>query len=165
VRATPGRTRQEHPTPEGGGARLLVVNDDEAACELVARLLERDGHDVTRSYSHDDALAHLVTTSFHAVVVNFTGGRGGSNLTMVDALRSHTSPGVAQIRLVLIANEAKNRAFSWQSGVDAFIVRPFHSEELLAEVDAVLARPEDERLTHRRKMLRESKGEAGIPGS
>jgi DNA-binding response OmpR family regulator len=72
---------------------------------------------------------------------------------------------VAQIRLVLIANEAKNRAFSWQSGVDAFVVRPFHVDELLSEVDAVLARPEDERLTHRRKMLRESKGEAGVPGA
>ena len=67
------------------------------------------------------------------------------------------------MRLVLIANEAKNRAFSWQSGVDAFVVRPFHVDELLSEVDAVLARPEDERLTHRRKMLRVKQGRSRRP--
>jgi DNA-binding response OmpR family regulator len=153
------------PTAEAGGARLLVINDDENACELVARLIERDGHSATRCYSHDDALARLATEPFHAVIVNFTGGRGGSNLKMVDAIRSHTSPAVAQVRLVLVANEAKNRAFSWQSGVDGFIVRPFHADELLREVDLVLARPEDGRLSHRRAMLRESKGEAGVPGT
>jgi DNA-binding response OmpR family regulator len=97
--------------------------------------------------------------------VNFTAGRGGSNLKMVDAIRSHTAPQVAQVRLVLIANEAKNRAFSWQSGVDAFIVRPFHADELLREVDGLLARPENERLAHRREMLRQAKGEAGVPGA
>jgi len=155
----------EATTPDAGGARLLVVNDDEAACELVARILERDGHAVTRSYSHDDALARLTTEEVHGVVVNFTAGRGGSNLKMVDAIRSHTAPQVAQVRLVLVANEAKNRAFSWQSGVDAFIVRPFHADELEREVDAVLARPENERLAHRREMLRQAKGEAGVPGA
>lgn len=152
-------------TPEVGGARLLVVNDDEAACELVARLIERDGHAVTRCYSHDDALARLTTEDLDVVVVNFTAGRGGSNLKMVDAIRSHTAPHVAQVRLILLANEAKNRAFSWQSGVDAFLVRPFHADELVQEVDAVLARPENERLSHRREQLRAAKGEAGVPGA
>lgn len=167
VTARPRRatTALEATTPEGGGARILVVNDDEAACELVARLLERDGREAVRCYSHDDALARLTTESIDAAVVNFTAGRGGSNLKMIDAIRSHTAPQVAQVRLILVANEAKNRAFSWQSGVDGFLVRPFHADELLQEVDAVLGRPEGERLAHRRKMLREAKGEAGVPGS
>lgn len=152
-----GRARA---TADAGGARILVVNDDQEACELVARLLERDGHQVVRCYSHDDTLARLITEPLDALIVNFTGGRGGSNLKMIDAVRNHTSPQVAQVRLVLVANEAKNRAFAWQSGVDAFLVRPYHADELLAEVDAMLARPEDERLAHRRKMLREARGES-----
>lgn len=153
------------PTAEAGGARILVINDDEDACELVARLVERDGHSAVRCHSHDEALARMATEDFHAVIVNFTAGRGGSNLKMVDAIRSATSPVVAQVRLLLIANEAKNRAFSWQSGVDGFIVRPFHADELERELDAVLGRPENERLAHRREMLRQSRGEAGVPGT
>jgi DNA-binding response OmpR family regulator len=43
--------------------------------------------------------------------------------------------------------------FSWQAGIDAFIVRPFHASELLGQVAEVLSRSDDERARHRRREL------------
>jgi DNA-binding response OmpR family regulator len=43
--------------------------------------------------------------------------------------------------------------FSWQAGIDAFVVRPFHANELLAQVAEVLSRPDTDRARHRRREL------------
>ena len=56
-------------------------------------------------------------------------------------------------RVVLCAASPKNRAFSFQSGADAFLVRPFHLDELTEQIADVLARAHEERARHRRDEL------------
>ena len=56
-------------------------------------------------------------------------------------------------RVVLCAASPKNRSFSFQSGADAFVVRPFHLDELIAQIADVLARAHEDRARHRRDEL------------
>ena len=56
-------------------------------------------------------------------------------------------------RVVLCAASPKNRAFSFQSGADAFLVRPFHIDELTEQIADVLGRAHEERARHRRDEL------------
>jgi len=132
---------------------VLVVNDDEDACELLVRVLTRAGHEVERAHNHDQAMGQLAVGRFDCVVLDLASGGIGQNLKLLDLIRSSVTKSVAGVRVVLVAQQSSNRMFSWQAGIDAFIARPFHADELLAQVSEVLSRPEAERERHRRREL------------
>lgn len=137
------------PAPEG----VLVVSDDEDACELMARLLEREGHDIERVHDDGSAMAALSQHPRRAVLVSFTGG-SSTNLKLVDAIRSHPEESVKHTPVVLVTADEKNRVYSWQSGVDGFLVRPFHANDLVRTMAETLSRTAEERAAHRRAELK-----------
>jgi len=151
-------TKADEPTEAGsaepvGTARILVVNDDPGACELLVRLLTRAGHEVERAHNHDQAMGQLAVGRFDCVVLDLATGGIGQNLKLLDLIRSSVTKSVAGVRVVLVAQQSSNRMFSWQAGIDAFLARPFHADELLAQIGEVLARPDAERERHRRREL------------
>jgi DNA-binding response OmpR family regulator len=145
-------------------AHLLVVNDDDGACELLVRLLTRAGHDVERAVNSEQALGRLSVGRVDCVVLDLATGGIGQNLKLLDTIRSSQTPNVATVRVVLVAQQSSNRMFSWQAGIDAFVVRPFHADELMAQVTEVLSRPDGERAKHRRHELdaASAEGRSGV---
>ena len=149
-------TKTEQPTADvatTGQRQILVVNDDQDSCELLCRLLENAGHSVERAHNGDQALGQLNIGRIDCVVLDLATGGVGQNLKLLDTIRTSMAKGVADVRVVLVAQQTSNRMFSWQAGIDAFIVRPFHASELLAQVMDVLTRSNDERARHRRREL------------
>ena len=57
---------------------------------------------------------------------------------------------------VLVADDEKNLTFSWQSGIDEYLVRPVHADDLVAAVEAAMARSDAERTDYRRSELRKA---------
>jgi DNA-binding response OmpR family regulator len=137
----------------GGPSHILVVNDDQGACELLCRLLTNAGHEVQRAHNSEQALGQLGVGRVDCVVLDLATGGIGQNLKLLDTIRSSMAANVAKVRVVLVAQQTSNRMFSWQAGIDAFVVRPFHANELLAQVAEVLSRPDTERARHRRREL------------
>ena len=142
----------ESPDPVGS-AHILVVNDDPGACELLVRLLTRAGHDVERAANHDQAMGRLSVGRIDCVVLDLATGGIGQNLKLLDLIRSSVTKSISSVRVVLVAQQSSNRMFSWEAGIDAFIARPFHADELLEQINEVLSRPEAERERHRRREL------------
>ena len=153
------RRGKHHSDAAVGPPAVLVVNDDDDACELLCRLLARVGYTVFRAASHQEAMSLLSGQPAHCIVLDLATGGVGTNLKLLDAIRSHADAAVSQARVVLVAKQTNNRMFSWQAGVDAFLVRPFHADDLLREVADSLSRTEDERAKHRRRQLSEAQGE------
>jgi DNA-binding response OmpR family regulator len=89
------------------------------------------------------------------VVLDMSSGGVGSSLKILDQIRTHDDRRINTARVVLCAPSPKNRAFSFQSGADAFVVRPFHINDLVAHIVDVIDRPQDERARHRRDQLAE----------
>jgi DNA-binding response OmpR family regulator len=141
----------------GDHPRLLVVNDDEAGCELVARILESRGFLATRVHAHNDALLALNKASepVKGVLVDFTSGGASSSLKLLDSIR-HGGEAKRDIPVIILAASANNRLFAFQSGVDAFVVRPVHADDLVAEIREVLKRSADEREAVREASLNET---------
>jgi DNA-binding response OmpR family regulator len=148
-------TKTEHAKADfaPGPAQILVVNDDEDACELMCRLLVQAGHRVQRAHNADQALGQLAVGRVDCVVLDMSTGGIGQNLKLLDTIRSSMSNAISGVRIVLIAQQTSNRMFSWQAGIDAFIVRPFHANELIEQISEVLSRPDNERARHRRREL------------
>ena len=137
-----------------GGPRLLVVNEDEAGCELVSRVLESHGAEVTRIHSHTEAVQLLNRGGdVDGVLIDFTSGGASANLKLLDSIR-HASEGKRDIPVVILATSASNRLFAYQQGADSFIVRPVHANDLAAEAFSVAQRSPEERQAARAAALK-----------
>ena len=146
------KSKAEQPT---GPTRVLVVDDNADACELVARIVESAGWTATRCYSPDDALDKLENGNppFKAVIADMQSGGTGASLELLDAVRR--SKDAKEVPVLLLTRNETNRMFAWESGADAFLVRPFHAVDLINEVYAVLTRSVEERQAWREEQLAE----------
>lgn len=145
-----------------GPARVLVAQDDGDALELLRRVLARAGHEVLTASTHDETVG--LATAEHPDLVVLDMGGTGANLKLLDGLRHADDQTVAGMRVLLLARQGSNRMFSWQSGIDGFLDRPFHADELVAAVTDVLTRPNADRARHRRDELERARAEGGRRG-
>jgi DNA-binding response OmpR family regulator len=134
-------------------ATVLVVNDDADACELLVRMVGTAGYRAIGATTDSDARRQITMELPRCVVLDMTTGGVGSSLKVLDLIRSNEDNRVSSARVVLCASSPKNRSFSFQSGADAFVVRPFHIDDLLREITDVLRRPNEDRAKHRRDEL------------
>jgi signal transduction histidine kinase len=74
-----------------GGVRVLVVDDDRDATELVALMLERRGADVLTAGSVDQALDVLVSAA-PQVIVSDLGMPGQDGFTLIERVRQLAAP-------------------------------------------------------------------------
>jgi DNA-binding response OmpR family regulator len=134
-------------------AAVLVVNDEHDACELLVRFLTHAGFRATGAHNDYGAISLIHSELPRCVVLDMTTGGVGSSLRILDQIRNHPDRRISSARVVLCASSPQNRSFSFQSGADAFVVRPFHLADLVDQINDVLERPHDERARHRRDEL------------
>lgn len=147
------RRDESEETPEAGAPTVLVVHEDPDGCEVLVRVIER-GTGLPVSRAHDPReMADLLRDRPTCVVLDVSAGGVGGNLKLLDAVRNNPDEVVARARVILIAASSSNEMFSWQAGIDAFLKRPFHADELVTTVREAIARPDDERKAHRRDMI------------
>ena len=132
---------------------VLVVNDDHQACELLVRMVATAGYRTVGATTDPEARGQMADELPRCVVLDMAGVGVGSSLKVLDQIRSSDDTRVSSARVVLCATSPKIRSFSFESGADAFVLRPFHLDELLAQIADVLQRPQEERARHRRDEL------------
>jgi len=132
---------------------VLLVNDDPDARELLVRFLGHAGFATTGTGRDEDAMFRMTQELPRCAVLDMVVGGLGAGLKILDEIRSHEDRRINTARVVLCAPSPKNRSFSFQSGADAFLVRPFHLRDLVAQITDVIDRPQDERARHRRDEL------------
>ena len=140
--------------------RILVVNDEPDACELLVRVLRSapERYEVERAGDQLTLTERLAADhSVDAVVVDVTSGGIGGGLKVLDAVRGSLDPHIANLPVVLVAPSQSSAMFSWQAGVDELLVRPFHARDLLGAVATAMARADEERPKHRRQQLEAAK--------
>ena len=142
-----------HGRERRAAATVLVVNDDPAACEMLVRMVASKGYRAIGATSTDEATGRISSDLPRCIVLDLDAGGIGTSLKVLDSIRSHEDLRVNTARVVLCAASPKNRAFSFQSGADAFLVRPFHLDELTDHIADVLARAHEDRARHRRDEL------------
>ena len=134
-------------------ASVLIVNDEREACELLVRFLGHAGYRTRGAHSDVEAISTIHSQLPRCVVLDMTTGGVGSSLKILDQIRTSDDRRISSARVVLCASSPKNRSFSFQSGADAFVVRPFHLDDLIDHVADVINRPNEERAKHRRDEL------------
>jgi two-component system response regulator MprA len=117
--------------------QILVVDDDRAVRDAVARALEYEGYAVATAVDGADALAQIEQRTPDAVVLDVV-MPGLDGLAVSRRLRK---AGNRVPVLMLTARDAVGeRVEGLDAGADDYVVKPFDLEELLARVRALLRR-------------------------
>ncbi|MGE4055616.1 MAG: winged helix-turn-helix domain-containing protein [Vicinamibacterales bacterium] len=117
--------------------RVLIIEDDQAIADFVARGLREGGFAVDWAPAGDEGLAAALERPYDAAIVDLMlPGRDG--LSIIDELRRK---GVTTPVLILSARRSvDDRVQGLQAGGDDYLTKPFAFAELLARVQALVRR-------------------------
>jgi two-component system OmpR family response regulator len=117
--------------------RLLLVEDDSDLVKLLRGRLENAGFAVDVATAGDEAEKRGLSQPYDIVLLDLgLPGRSG-----LDVLRAWRTAGNAVPVVILTARDAwHEKVDGFKAGADDYLAKPFHVEELLARIQAVLRR-------------------------
>jgi len=116
--------------------RVLVVDDDPALAEVVARYLRRDGYEVDYAADGETGLERALATLPDLVVLDLM-MPGMDGFEVCRRLRRSTAIPVV---MLTARGEENDRITGLDLGADDYVTKPFSPGELAARVRAVLRR-------------------------
>ena len=116
---------------------LLLVDDDPMIVESLAPLLERSGFHVLLASNGEEALSKVQSHHPDVIVMDVLMPRMNGRETLRRMRKSNIW--IPTILLTQVG-EASERATALEEGADDYLNKPFHSQELLARIHAVLRR-------------------------
>jgi len=118
--------------------RLLIIEDNAALSELLAKGLGTAGYETDLLGTAGEANAALITTSYAAVILDL-GLPDGDGLSILKELRHRKDP--TPVLVLTARGGLQDRVSGLRSGADDYLVKPFALEELVARLEALLRRP------------------------
>ncbi|HEX6620823.1 MAG TPA: response regulator transcription factor [Solirubrobacteraceae bacterium] len=117
--------------------RALVVDDERALVDVVARYLEREGFDVLAAYDGEQAVA-LARDEHPDVIILDLMLPGIDGIEACRRIRAFSNSYI--VMLTAKAEEA-DKIVGLSTGADDYVTKPFSPGELVARVRAMLRRP------------------------
>jgi two-component system OmpR family response regulator len=117
--------------------RLLVVEDDKDLNRQIVTALENAGYAVDKAFDGEEGLYLGETEPYDAVILDL----GLPKVDGVAVLQGWRRIGKVMPVLILTARDRwSDKVAGFDAGADDYVVKPFHVEELLARVRALLRR-------------------------
>lgn len=126
---------------------VLVVDDDAELCELLARTLRRDQHEITSAGSIAEARAALAVARPDVLILDLE-LPDGSGLELCRSLRGDGADASFRmgsnipILILTASGQVSARVIGLDAGADDYLVKPFAVAELRARVRALARRRE-----------------------
>lgn len=142
--------------PHEPAPRILVVDDDHRVVELLTLALAGQGFQVITAANGDDAMQQTLTHRPDLIVLDVRLPKR-SGLEVCELIRRDRELASTPIVLVSAAGETDARVQGFARGADDYLLKPFSPKELVARIQRLIARSQDQRDTRRR--LREAERE------
>jgi len=118
--------------------RLLAIEDEPALAALLNAALERAGFAVDVTDGVQRAAASLAAADYDAIILDL-GLADGDGMSLLRVLRKR---GDSVPVLILTARDApEDRVAGLDGGADDYVIKPFHMNELVSRIRALLRRP------------------------
>jgi putative two-component system response regulator len=115
--------------------RILIVDDDEFATNILANALTQFGHHVTAARNGQEALELMRSSSYRLVVLDWE-MPGMSGIDLCRHIRKRYSSGYVYIILLTARRGTQNIVDGLNAGADDFISKPFEPQELGVRIHA-----------------------------
>jgi two-component system OmpR family response regulator len=117
--------------------RLLVVEDDKDLNRQIVTALEQAGYAVDRAFDGEEGHFLGESEPYDAVILDL----GLPKMDGVAVLQGWRRSGKAMPVIILTARDRwSDKVQGFDAGADDYVTKPFHMEEILARVRAVLRR-------------------------
>ncbi len=123
-------------TPNPLAGRILVVEDDATVRDVVARYLERDGHQVTALDRGSEAVALVGRLDPDLIILDLM----LPDVNGIDLCRQLRRTSPVPIIMVTALGEEADRVLGLEVGADDYVTKPFSPRELALRVASVLRR-------------------------
>ena len=133
-------------------ARLLLVDDDEANRDVLARRLVRRGYHTDLAEDGERALDLIANHPYDLVLLDHM-MPGMSGLDVLQRLRETLSPAELPVIMVTAVGESANIVAALKMGANDYITKPLDFAITLARIEACLERSLAERELRRTKEL------------
>lgn len=118
--------------------RILVVDDEEDLCEILAFNLENEGYEVDTANSAEDALK-LDICSYNLLLLDVMMGEI-SGFKMANMLKKDKKTASIPIIFITAKDTENDTVTGFNLGADDYISKPFSLREVIARVKAVIRR-------------------------
>ncbi len=123
------------PEPGIKPARILVVDDDRAMCQLLIDLLQEDGYEADVAYDGESALEKCRTTRFDLAITDLMMPRM-RGIELVQRLREIDAG--ALVLLITAFGTIESAVEAMRAGAFHYVTKPFHNDEILIQVKRAL---------------------------
>jgi PleD family two-component response regulator len=121
-------------TSEG---RVLAVDDDKHAVEILYRLLQKEGFDVLRAQSGREALAIVAAEKVDVILLDVMMPEM-DGFQVCEALRKVERTRDIPVILLTAKDDMETRVLGMKLGVSEFLTKPINKRELFARIRAQL---------------------------
>lgn len=121
--------------------QLLVVDDDSSLLLAVSDTLRAEGYEVVTARRGSEALVR-VAEALPDLIISDIRMPGMDGYALVRNLRSSPRTRLIPIIFLTAKDETSDRITGFRTGVDAYVTKPFETEELVAIVRSILDRVE-----------------------
>ena len=123
--------------------KILIVEDNERVARYVISGLSEAGHTVDHADNGRDGMYLAVSEPYDAIIMDRMLPGGIDGLGIIAVLRKNGSK--VPILILSALSDVDERILGLKSGGDDYLVKPFALGELLARLDALIRRSQDER--------------------
>jgi len=120
-------------------SRLLVVDDDEANCDVLNRQLSRNGHAVTCVSGGEAALAALRAEKFDLVLLDVIMA-GINGFDVLQDIKADPALSTIPVVMMSVLDELESAAHCIQVGAEDYLLKPFDPVLLRARLHSALER-------------------------
>ena len=119
----------------GKPARILVVDDDRAMCQLLFDLLREDGYEVDVAYDGESAIQRHRVAGYDLTITDLMMPRM-KGIELVRRLREFHEN--AAVLLITAFGTIESAVEAMRAGAFHYVTKPFHNEEILIQVKRAL---------------------------
>ena len=119
--------------------RILIIEDDALLAERIQEIIEEAGHEVNHALTGEEGLS-LAEMESHNVIILDMGLPDMSGNDITKALRNASNN--VPILVLSARTQLEDKLAALDLGADDFMIKPFHRDELLARLHALLRRSE-----------------------
>lgn len=116
--------------------KILVVDDEANIREVIREYVEFKGYECDEAVDGMDAVEHVKKEDYDLIILDIMMPRldGYSACKEIKKLK--------QVPIIMLSarGEEYDKLFGFELGIDDYVVKPFSPKELMARIDAVLAR-------------------------
>lgn len=120
--------------------RILIIDDDEELCELVAEYLTVEGFETEAAHDGESGLRRAVSNQFDLITLDVMLPKKNG----FDVLRELRQTSKIPVLMLTARGDDMERIVGLEIGADDYLPKPFNPRELVARLRAILRRVQTE---------------------